>query len=110
MRHEIIFFVYICKHRFTDKELHDAVEGNVLVVAVQEHVGQEPPDLAAPVRVVDQVGADQPVVVPVLLVHAQGLRREHATKQKRLRIRGQCYDHILKEMLTDFLPKNSRLS
>ena len=38
----------------THYQLHDAVEDEVLVAAVQEHVGHEAPRLDALVRVVDE--------------------------------------------------------
>ena len=41
----------------THYQLHDAVEDEVQVVAVQEHVGDEAPRLDALVRVVDEEGA-----------------------------------------------------
>jgi hypothetical protein len=49
-----------CKIFLTNKELHDTVESNMLVVAMQEHVGNEPPNFPSPVRVVNKVGAEQP--------------------------------------------------
>ena len=53
--------------------MHDAVEGNMLVISVQKHVGYEPPNLSPPVRVVDEVGADQPFALAKLVLDAHAL-------------------------------------
>ena len=40
---------------------------------MEKHVGQEPPSLASPVRVVDQMRADQPVLLSILVDHAKSV-------------------------------------
>ena len=61
-----------------DDHLHEAVEGDVLVVGVKEHVGDEPPGLFPPERVVDEEGVDGPPVAAKLHGDAQGGRAEDA--------------------------------
>ena len=47
---------------FTNKQRHECVCSDMLVAAVEEHVGDESPGLDPFPRVVDEVGAEEPLV------------------------------------------------
>lgn len=42
----------------TNHDLNEAVEADVVVVCVEEDVGEEAPNLSAPVRVIGEEGTD----------------------------------------------------
>ena len=50
----------------------------MLVAAVEEHVGDEPPGLLPPVRVVDKVGVDWPVSLAEAVPDAEVLGAQNA--------------------------------
>ena len=50
----------------------------MLVAAVKEHVGDEPPGLLPPVRVVDEVGVDWPVSLAEAVPDAEVLGAQNA--------------------------------